>query len=116
LSDRIDEWMVSTLHGFSGKRLYSVAKGALDLGALADAEEKAQQEREATALKPLVERIAKALGTRVKETRVTHRLIESPKCLVVGEGELSSNLERLLKTAGQNAPTVATFRVRDVGQ
>lgn len=104
------------MHEFSGKLLHSVAKGALDLGALADAEEKAQQEREATALKPLVERIAKALGTRVKETRLTHRLIESPACLVVGEGELFGNLERLLKTAGQNAPIVATFRVRDVEQ
>ena len=62
LSDRIDEWVASTLTEFDGKPLRSVAKGALDLGELADAEEKAQQEREATALKPLVERIAKALG------------------------------------------------------
>jgi molecular chaperone HtpG len=106
LSDRIDEWVASTLTEFDGKPLRSVAKGALDLGELADAEEKAQQEREATALKPLVERIAKALGARVKEVRVTHRLTDSPACLVVGEGELSGNLERLLKTAGQKAPTV----------
>ena len=105
LSDRIDEWVATSLTEFDGKPLRSVAKGALDLGELADAEEKAQQEREATALKPLVERIAKALGTRVKEVRVTHRLTDSPACLVVGEGELSGNLERLLKTAGQKAPT-----------
>ena len=105
LSDRIDEWVATSLTEFDGKPLRSVAKGALDLGELADAEEKAQQEREATALRPLVERIAKALGPRVKEVRVTHRLTDSPACLVVGEGELSGNLERLLKTAGQKAPT-----------
>ena len=105
LSDRIDEWVATSLTEFDGKPLRSVAKGALDLGELADAEEKAQQEREATALRPLVERIARALGARVKEVRVTHRLTDSPACLVVGEGELSANLERLLKSAGQKAPT-----------
>ena len=106
LSDRIDEWVATALTEFDGKPLRSVAKGALDLGELADAEEKAAQEREATALKPLVERLAKALGERVKEVRVTHRLTDSPACLVVGEGEVSGNLERLLKSAGQKAPTV----------
>src|SRR4051812_17080446 len=106
LSDRIDEWVVGTLTGFEGKPLRSVAKGALDLGELADPEEKAAEEAEATALKPLVERLKKALGDRVKEVRVTHRLTDSPSCLVVGEGELSGNLERLLRAAGQKAPTV----------
>ncbi len=106
LSDRIDEWMLSGLSEFEGEPLHSVAKGALDLGALADAEEKAEQEKEASEFKPLLERIATALGKRVKEVRITHRLTESPVCLVVGEHELSGNLERLLKTAGQKAPTV----------
>jgi len=106
LADRIDEWVAASVTEFDGKPLHSIAKGALDLGELADAEEKAEQEREATALAPLVDRIARALGDRVKEVRVTHRLTDSPACLVVGEGELSGNLERLLKTAGQKAPTV----------
>jgi molecular chaperone HtpG len=106
LSDRIDEWVASSLHEFEGKALHSVAKGALDLGELADGEEKAEQEREASSLKPLLERLTQALGPRVKEVRVTHRLTDSPACLVVGEGELSGNLERLLKSAGQKAPTV----------
>jgi len=106
LSDRIDEWVVSSLHEFDGKPLHSVAKGALDLGDLADADEKEAQAQEAEALKPLVERIKGALGERVSDVRVTHRLTDSPACLVVGEGELSGNLERLLKAAGQKAPTV----------
>ncbi len=106
LSDRIDEWMLSGLTEFEGKPLHSVAKGALDLGALADEAERAEQEKEASEMKPLVERIATALGSRVKEVRITHRLTESPACLVVGEHELSGNLGRLLKTAGQKTPTV----------
>jgi molecular chaperone HtpG len=106
LSDRIDEWVASSVTEFEGKPLHSVAKGALDLGELADADEKAAQAQEAEALAPLVERLAKALGEKVKEVRVTHRLTDSPACLVVGEGELSGNLERLLKAAGQKAPSV----------
>jgi len=106
LSDRIDEWLVGSTTEFEGKPLSSVAKGALDLGALADEAEKAQQKTEEDEWKPLVERIAKALGERVKEVRVTHRLTESPACLVVGEGELSGNLGRFLKTIGQKAPTI----------
>ena len=106
LSDRIDEWVVSALHEFDGKPLHSVAKGKLDLDELADAQEKAEQEKEADEFKPLAARIAAALGERVKEVRVTLRLTESPACLVVGEDDVSGNLERLLKTVGQKAPTV----------
>jgi molecular chaperone HtpG len=106
LYDRIDEWVAGTVTEFEGKPLRSVAKGALDLGELADAEEKKAQEEESAALKPLVERLKTALGDKVKEVRVTHRLTDSPACLVVGEGELSGNLERLLKAAGQKAPTI----------
>jgi len=104
LSDRIDEWVVAGLTEFEGKPLHSVAKGALDLGELADEAEKAQQEKEAGEFKPLTERIKNALGDRVKEVRVSFRLTESPACLVVGEGDLSGNLERLLKNVGQKTP------------
>ena len=106
LYDRIDEWVAGTVTEFESKPLRSVAKGSLDLTELADAEEKKAQEEEAEALKPLVERLKNALGDKVKEVRVTHRLTDSPACLVVGEGELSGNLERLLKAAGQKAPTI----------
>jgi molecular chaperone HtpG len=106
LSDRVDEWLMSNLHEFDGKPLKSVAKGGLDLGALEDEAEKSAQKEAEDAMKPLVERIKTTLGERVKDVRVTHRLTDSPACLVTGEGDMSANLERLLKAAGQAAPTV----------
>ncbi len=103
LSDRVDEWLVSSLTEYGGRKLKSVAKGALDLGKLDDEEEKKRQEAEADEYRELVEKVQKSLGERVKEVRVTHRLTESPACLVTEEHELSANLERLLKAAGQKA-------------
>ncbi len=104
LSDRVDEWVIGNLSEFSGKSLASVAKGGLDLGTLEDAAEKQQQEQEAGEFKELTDKIAKALGERVKEVRVTHRLTESPACLVADEHDIGGNLARLLKAAGQQAP------------
>ena len=89
---------------FDGRKLQSVAKGDLDLGVFADEAEKKEQEKVADELKPLVERIKTALGDKVREVRVTHRLVDSPACLVVDENELSGNLERMLKAAGQKVP------------
>jgi molecular chaperone HtpG len=106
LSDRVDEWLMSNLHEFDGKQIKSVAKGGLDLGALEDEAEKTAQKEAEDSLAPLVERIKTTLGERVKDVRVTHRLTDSPACLVTGEGDMSANLERLLKAAGQAAPTV----------
>jgi molecular chaperone HtpG len=104
LSDRIDEWLVSHLTGFDGKELVSVARGGLDLGALEDADEKQAREKEADEFKPLVEKITASLGERVKEVRITHRLTDSPACLVADEHDLTGNLARMLKAAGQNIP------------
>jgi molecular chaperone HtpG len=104
LSDRVDEWMMSFLTEFEGKPLQSVAKGALDLGKLEDEAEKKEQEKEAGEFKDLTERIAKALGERVKEVRVTLRLTESPACLVADEHDMTANLQRMLKAAGQKVP------------
>jgi len=104
LSDRVDEWVVSHLTEFGGKPLESVARGGLDLGKLEDAGEKQAIERESAELKDLLERIKASLGERVKEVRVTHRLTESPACLVADEHDVSANLARLLKAAGQDAP------------
>ncbi len=105
LAERIDEWMVGSLHEFEGKSLQSVAKGELDLGKLADEAEKKEQEKESGEHKDFVEKIQKALGERVKEVRVTLRLTDSPACLVADQHELGANLERLLKAAGQKVPS-----------
>jgi molecular chaperone HtpG len=103
LSDRVDEWVASNLNEFEGKPLASVAKGDLDLGKLAD-EEKQEREKEAGDYKELVERIARELGDKVKDVRVTFRLTSSPACIVAEQHGMSQNLERMLKAAGQNVP------------
>ncbi|OHC65674.1 MAG: molecular chaperone HtpG [Rhodocyclales bacterium GWA2_65_19] len=105
LSDRVDEWVVSHLTEFEGKQLVSVAKGGLDLGKLEDEAEKKEQESAAGEFKELTEKIAKSLTDRVKEVRVTHRLTDSPACLVADEHDVSGNLARILKAAGQKAPS-----------
>ncbi len=105
MAEPVDEWWLGQVDEFDGKKLQSVAKGDLDLGVFADEEEKKEQEKVADELKPLVERIKTALGEKVKEVRVTHRLVDSPACLVVDENELSGNLERMLKAAGQKVPS-----------
>lgn len=104
LTDRVDEWLLSHLYEFEGKPLQSVAKGAVDLGKLQDEEEKKQAEEAATTFKPVLDRLKEALKDRAKDVRVTTRLVDSPACLVVEEGDMSGHLARLLKQAGQSAP------------
>lgn len=101
LFDRVDEWLVANLPEFEGKHLQSVAKGSLDLGKLEDEAEKKEQEKEEGEYKELTEKIKEALGEQVKDVRITLRLTESPACLVAETHDMSGNLERLLKSAGQ---------------
>ena len=104
LTDRVDEWLLSHLYEFEGKPLQSVAKGAVDLGKLQDEEEKKQADAAAENFKPVLERLKTALAGKAKDVRVTTRLVDSPACLVVEEGDMSAHLARLLKQAGQDAP------------
>ncbi|USX22819.1 molecular chaperone HtpG [Oxalobacteraceae bacterium OTU3REALA1] len=104
LTDRVDEWMLSFLTEFEGKELVSVAKGGLDLGALEDEEEKKEHEETENSYKDLVGKMKEALSDKAKDVRVTFRLTDSPACLVADEHELSGNLLRMLKAAGQSAP------------
>ena len=104
LSDRVDEWMLSFLREFDGKQLVSVAKGDLDLGELADAQEREEQAKVADEYKGLVAKVKGALGDKVKDVRVTLRLTDSPACVVVDREAMSGHLARLLKAAGQKAP------------
>jgi molecular chaperone HtpG len=104
LSDRVDEWVTGHLTEFDGKPLQSVAKGGLDLGKLEDVAEKEEAEKAADEYKDLLEKVKTTLGDKVKDVRVTHRLTDSPSCLVADEYDLGGNLQRILKAAGQPAP------------
>ncbi|HAI70191.1 MAG TPA: molecular chaperone HtpG [Gammaproteobacteria bacterium] len=102
LSEQIDEWLGTHLHEFDGKSLQSVTKGELNLGDLETEEEKKEAEKASDTLKSMLERIKTALGEKVKEVRMTHRLTTSPACLVADEQAMDASLERLLKSAGQD--------------
>jgi molecular chaperone HtpG len=104
LSDRVDEWVTGSLTEFDGKALQSVAKGGLDLGKLEDEAEKKEAEQAADEYKELLDKVKAALGDKVKDVRVTHRLTDSPSCIVADEHDLGGNLARILKAAGQKAP------------
>ncbi|WP_028079265.1 molecular chaperone HtpG [Solimonas soli] len=101
LTDRIDEWVVSHLTEFGGKKLVSVARASKDLEAKIETPEKARLEGE---FKEVIERLQKALGERVEAVRLSSRLTESPSCLVAGEYALSRRLEEMLRRAGEQAP------------
>lgn len=104
LSDRIDEWLMSHLTEFKEKQLQSVTRGDLDLGELDDEENKAEQEKTEEAFKENLERFEKALGDKVKKVRVTHRLTDSPACIITDEHDMSTQMAKLMEAAGQAVP------------
>ena len=106
MADRVDEWALNYLHDFDGTPLQSVAKGAVDLGKLQDEDEKKAAEEAQTQFKPVLDKLKIALGELVKDVRATTRLVDSPACLVVQDGDMSTQLARMLKQAGQAAPEV----------
>jgi len=106
LHDRVDEWMVSHLTEFDGKALVSVAKGELDLGKLRDEDEEKSAKQVETEFKDFVKRIQDALADDVKEVRISHRLTDSPSCLVLEEHEMAVHLQQVMKQAGHALPAV----------
>jgi molecular chaperone HtpG len=104
MTDRVDEWALSHLHEYDGTPLQSVAKGQVDLGDLQDEAEKKAAEEAAETFKPLLERLKASLKDKAQDVRVTTRLVDSPACLVVEDHGMSTQLARLLKQAGQQAP------------
>ncbi|MCN4144330.1 MAG: molecular chaperone HtpG [Thiohalomonas sp.] len=102
LTDRVDEFLISSLPAHEEKNIISVARGELDLGDMENEEEKKEQEKTQEEYKDFLKKITDSLGDDVKEVRMTHRLTDSPACLVTGEHDMSANLERLLKQAGQD--------------
>ncbi|MEG3115412.1 molecular chaperone HtpG [Salinicola sp. 4072] len=106
LHDRIDEWLMSHLTEFDGKSFADVAKGNLELDDMADEAEKQAQEETAKAKEDLVKRVQQALGDNVQEVRVTHRLTDSPACVVLPEHEMGFQMRRMMEAAGQPLPEV----------
>ena len=104
MTDRVDEWALNYLTEFDGTQLQSVAKGAVDLGKLQDEGEKKAAEEAAEAFKPMLAKLKEALKNQVEDVRVTTRLVDSPACIVVDDGGMSSQLARMLKQAGQAIP------------
>ena len=106
MTDRVDEWALNYVNEFDGTPLQSVAKGAVDLGKLQDEDEKKAAEEAAETFKPLLAKLKEALKDKAEDVRVTTRLVDSPACLVVQDHGMSTQLARMLKQAGQNAPEV----------
>ncbi|WP_064435893.1 molecular chaperone HtpG [Pseudoalteromonas neustonica] len=104
LSDRVDEWMMSHLTEFADKPFKSITRGDLDLGNLDDEETKKAQEESEKEVEGLVERIKTALGDTVKDVRFTHRLTDSPACVVADDNDMSSQMQKLMESVGQAAP------------
>lgn len=102
--ERVDEWLMNHLHDYKEKQFVSVTKGELDLGELDDEETKKAQEEAKEALAPLLERVKTALGDEVKEVRLTHRLTSTPSCVVAGEHDMSTQMIKLMRAAGQPVP------------
>ena len=108
-SDRVDEWLMSHLHEFEGKTLQDVAKGELDLGAAqSDDEKQAQAEAEKT-YESLLQQVKEQLKDDVQDVRITHRLTDSPACLVVGEHDMGTQMRQIMQAAGQKLPENKPF-------
>jgi molecular chaperone HtpG len=104
MADRVDEWALNYLNDFDGTPLQSVAKGAVDLGKLQDEGEKKAAEEAQTQFKPILDKLKDALKDKASDVRATSRLVDSPACLVVQDGDMSTQLARMLKQAGQAVP------------
>ena len=102
LWDRIDEWLMSHLNEFEGKKFKSVTRAELTL----DEEENTETPETKETESALVERLKKVLAEQVDDVRLSKRLVDSPACLVTSDEDMSLHLQRLLKDMGQNAPTV----------
>jgi molecular chaperone HtpG len=112
MSERIDEWLINHLTEFKGKKLHSVTRGDLELGELEDAADKEAKDKITEEAKGLVERMKAALGAKVSEVKVTTRLTDTPACVVAGEGEMSTQMIKLMQAAGQAVPeSKPTFEI-----
>lgn len=106
MGERIDEWLMSHLTEFNEKQFVSIAKGDLDLGDLEDEESKKAQEEAEKEIKDVLERAKAALGDKVVDVKFTHRLTDSPACIVADDNGMTTQMMKLMQAAGQNVPDV----------
>ena len=106
LSDRVDEWLMQHLTDFEGKKLRSIAKGGLDISKLDDEETKKAQEETEKQFAAVTERFKTALGDQVKSVKTSHRLTDSPACIVTDEFDMSTQMMKLMESVGQKVPDV----------
>lgn len=104
LHDRVDEWLVSHLTEFDGKPLQSIAKGELDLSKFDSEEDKKELKKAEKAAKGIIKRLKKKFGDKVEDVRVSHRLTDSPSCIVLNEHDMALYMQQLMKQAGQEMP------------
>ena len=105
LTDRVDEWLVSSLNEFDGKSLQSIAKGDLDLSKFEGEDNKEEQEKAAEQAKDIIDKLKEALGDKVEDVRVSNRLTSSASCIVLNEHDMALYMQNLLKQAGQDLPS-----------
>ncbi|UNU73856.1 molecular chaperone HtpG [Moraxella nasovis] len=106
MTSRVDEWAMNFLTEFDGTPLQNIAKGAVDLGDLTDEAEKQEAKQAQENLKPVIDKLKDTLSKKAKDVKVSNRLVDSPACLVVGDGELTPQMAQMLKAMGQAVPDV----------
>ena len=104
LSNRIDEWLVSHLREYKGKKIVDIAKGDVDVEKLSSKEDAKALKEKAKEAKDLLKRMQDVLGDSVEEVRVSGRLVESPSCLVVNEDDMGIQMRKILEASGQSMP------------
>jgi len=102
LSDRIDEWVVSHLNEFDGKQLQSVTQSDIDLASKADKDQ--DQKKDDKKSSEILKKLKKQLKDKVEDVKASSRLTDSPACLVAKAGSMDANMERILKSMGQEVP------------
>lgn len=106
LSDQVDEWLVAHVTEYAGKKWQSVAKGDLDLGGMEDEATKEEQKQAEEQFTSLVEQMKKVLVDVVKDVHITHRLTDSPACVVAAQDEMSAHMQRMFQAMGQEMPAI----------
>jgi len=105
LTDRIDEWVVNHLNEFDGKQLQSVTQADIDLADKEDKEDKKKDKKKSDKKdSKLLQKIKKELKEKVEDVKASKRLTDSPACLVAPSGSMDANMERILKSMGQEVP------------